>query len=75
MNYYELIFKRKSFHLFRETDGKISETELQQLEDFITTVKSLDTEIKTKIRIVKESETTCKRGAAGAPHLKYFLNE
>ena len=51
MNYYELIFKRKSFHLFRGTDGKISEAELQQLEDFIKTVKPLDTEIKTKIRI------------------------
>lgn len=63
MNYYELIFKRKSFHLFRGTEGKISEAELQQLEDFIKTVKPLDTEIKTKIRIVKESETTCKRGA------------
>ena len=63
MNYYELIFKRKSFHLFRGTEGKISEAELQQLEDFIKTVKPLDAGIKTKIRIVKEKETTCKRGA------------
>lgn len=63
MNYYELIFKRKSFHLFRGTEGKISEAELQQLEEFSKTVKPLDSEIKTKIRIVKEKETTCKRGA------------
>lgn len=63
MNYYELIFKRKSFHLFRGTDGKISEVELQQLEDFIKNVKPLDCEIKMKIKIVKENETSCKRGA------------
>lgn len=63
MNYYDLIFKRKSFHLFKGKEGNISEADLQQLENFTKTAKPLDSEIKTKIRIVKENETTCKRGA------------
>ncbi|MGN0495913.1 MAG: nitroreductase family protein [Lachnospiraceae bacterium] len=62
MDYYNLIFKRKSFHIFKNT-GKIPTEELQALEEFIGTVKPLDDGIKTKIKIVPESETTCKRGA------------
>lgn len=61
MNYYDMIFKRKSFHLFRGKES-ISEQELQALEDFIQTVRPLDSSIKTKMKIVPEKETSCKRG-------------
>lgn len=61
INYYKQIFKRKSFHFFKDTI-KISEQELIELKEFISTVKPLDESIKTKIEIVLESETTCKRG-------------
>jgi hypothetical protein len=62
MNYYDLIFKRKSFHLFRGI-GRITPEELAELNDFIRAVQPLDERIKTLIQIVPEGETTCKRGA------------
>ena len=55
------IFKRKSFHLFRNT-GTITDQDIRELEEFIGAVKSLYVEIKTEVRIVPENETTCKRG-------------
>ena len=61
MDYYKQIFKRKSFHIFKDTDT-LTEVEVQGLEDFIKTVKPLNSEIRTEIRIVPENETTCKRG-------------
>ena len=60
--YYQSIFKRKSFHLFRDTK-KLSEEDLNDLSKFLETVVPLHPEIRTKMKIVKESETTCKRGA------------
>ena len=62
MDYYKMLFKRKSFHLFRGAD-EISTEEFCQLEGFLKTVKPLDKNIHTDIRIVPESETTCSRGA------------
>lgn len=61
MSYYDMIFKRKSFHLFRGKES-LSEQELKELDAFIQTVKPLDSSIKTKIKIVPENETSCKRG-------------
>lgn len=61
MNYYKQIFKRKSFHFFKEREN-ISDNEIKELNEFITNVKRLDNDIKTKIIIVKEQETTCRRG-------------
>ena len=61
MDYYKQIFKRKSFHLFKDT-GIITDTEIKGIEEFIKTVRPLDEKIETKICIVPESETTCKRG-------------
>lgn len=61
MDYYKQIFKRKSFHIFNDI-GMITDDDIQGLEDFIKTVKTLNTEIKTEICIVPENETTCKRG-------------
>ena len=61
MNYYKQIFKRKSFHFFKEREN-ISDNEIKDLIEFITNVKRLDNDIKTNIIIVPEQETTCKRG-------------
>jgi len=41
MSYYEMIFKRKSFHLFRKTES-INENELKELQEFIEVVKPSD---------------------------------
>ncbi len=59
---YQMIFKRKSFHLFRNIGNeKISEEELKDIEEYIKTLTPLIDNIKVKIRIDKDS-TTCKRG-------------
>ena len=59
---YEMIFKRKSFHLFRNIGNeKISEEELKDIEEEFSKLKPLVDDIKVKIKIVKDS-TTCKRG-------------
>ncbi|MGN1398928.1 MAG: nitroreductase family protein [Erysipelotrichaceae bacterium] len=59
---YDLIFKRKSFHLFRDIgDQKISLAELQQIEKYFSTISPLVQDIKVKIRIVKDIPT-CARG-------------
>ena len=61
-NLYEIIFKRKSFHLFRNIGNqKISETELKDIENKFSELKPLINDIKVKIKIVNDS-TTCKRG-------------
>ncbi len=61
MDYYKQIFKRKSFHIFKDIP-KITEDDLAKLEVFCDTIKPLNPQIKTKIQILPESETTCKRG-------------
>ena len=61
MNYYKQIFKRKSFHFFKERE-EISDNEIKDLNEFIKNVKRLDNDIKINIIIVPEQETTCKRG-------------
>ena len=58
---YPMIFKRKSFHLFRETDH-ISQAELEQIAAQYKTFSSLVDDIQTAIRIVPANNTTCKRG-------------
>ena len=58
---YSMIFKRKSFHIFRGTDGKISESELNKIEEYFKKVKPLIPGIKTHIEIVTSEKTTCKR--------------
>ncbi len=59
---YKMIFKRKSFHIFRGVDGKISESELHRIEEYFKEVKPLIPGIKTHIEIVPSEKTTCKRG-------------
>lgn len=59
---YDMIFKRKSFHLFRGVgDEKISDKELSDIEEYFDKLVPLDPNIKVKMKIVKDS-TTCKRG-------------
>ena len=61
MDYYKQIFKRKSFHFFKDIQPLTSD-EINELKDFIKTVKPLNEKIKTEIIVVPENETTCKRG-------------
>lgn len=59
---YDMIFKRKSFHLFRNIGNEhITEEEIKEIESKFTKLTPLVEDIKVKIKIVKEG-TTCKRG-------------
>ncbi len=60
---YEMIFKRKSFHLFRNIGNlRISRDELAQIKEVWQTLTPLCPGIKTAMKIVPAEETTCKRG-------------
>lgn len=71
MNYkqlYPMIFKRKSFHFFKDRQGnfvteKLSKEELSEIEEVYKTLTPLIPDIRTEIRIVPQEETNCKRGA------------
>ena len=59
---YDMIFKRKSFHLFRNIgEEHINEEELKDIEEEFKKLKPLVDDIKVDMKIVKE-DTTCKRG-------------
>ncbi len=59
---YEMIFKRKSFHLFRNIGNEsITNEELNDIENTFNSIKPLVENIKVKIKIVKDF-TSCKRG-------------
>ena len=61
--FYEMIFKRKSFHIFRNVGNEsIGEYELNDIQNAYSEFTPLNPEIKTAIRIVSEKETNCKRG-------------
>ena len=54
-NLYEMIFKRKSFHLFRNIGNEhITEEELKDIEEKIKNLKPLEENIKVKIKIIKK---------------------
>ena len=60
--FYEMIFKRKSFHIFRNVGNEsIGEYELNDIQNAYSEFTLLKPEIKTAIRIVPEKETNCKR--------------
>lgn len=62
MNLYEMIYKRKSFHLFINTgDEKIITNELESIKKQSFLFEPLDKSIKVDIKIVKGEETNCKR--------------
>lgn len=59
---YDMIFKRKSFHLFRNIGNeRITDEEIKDIENEFTKLTPLVDDIKVKIEIVKEG-ATCKRG-------------
>ena len=59
---YDMIFKRKSFHLFRNIGNeKISDEEIIDIENKFKELKPLVDNIKVKIKIVKD-KITCRRG-------------
>lgn len=60
---YGMIFKRKSFHLFRNIgNDTISTNDIEHIKEIYKTFIPLYSDIKTAIRIVPANETTCKRG-------------
>ena len=62
--YYEAIFKRKSFHLFRNVGAdRISPEELESIEKAYADFEVLYPEIKTAIRIVPAEKVAFKRDA------------
>ena len=62
--YYDMIFKRKSFHLFRNVgNDKIASDELTELENAYKGFEKLYPEIRTEIRIVPSEKTALKRDA------------
>ena len=61
--FYEMIFRRKSFHIFRNVGNeKISKDELNDIQSAYSDFTPLNPGIKTAIRIVPEKQTNCKRG-------------
>ena len=60
---YDMIFKRKSFHIFRNLEEEvISEEELADICKVWESFDALYPEIKTAIRIIPGSDTNCRRG-------------
>lgn len=59
---YDMIFKRKSFHLFRNIGNEhITEEELEEIKNEFTKIKALVPDINVKMKIVKEG-ARCLRG-------------
>ncbi|MDD8048390.1 MAG: nitroreductase family protein [Thomasclavelia sp.] len=60
---YQMIFKRKSFHLFRNIgNDKISNDELETIKEYFKQTIPLDSSIKVDMKIVPGEKSTCKRG-------------
>ncbi|MCQ2511374.1 MAG: nitroreductase [Lachnospiraceae bacterium] len=61
---YKDIFKRKSFHLFRNIGlDLIEKSKLEEIETAYDSFDRLYPEIRTAIRILPASDVNCKRGA------------
>lgn len=60
---YNMIFKRKSFHIFRNVgDEKITKKEMEDIYEVFEKFVPLHPEIKTKIKIVSNDKVTTERG-------------
>ncbi len=60
---YDMIFKRKSFHLFRGIgDGKISASELEEIKNFWRELSPICPDIRVAMRVVPEAEVTNRHG-------------
>lgn len=58
---YESIFKRKSFHLFRNVGQEtIGEAEMAEIRAYCASLAPLFPDIRTEIRIVPAEDTTCR---------------
>lgn len=63
-DFYEMIYKRKSFHLFRNIgDEKLTDNDLQEIRITYEKIEPLYPDIKTDIRIVSSDEKVLGRGA------------
>ncbi len=63
LSLYPMIFKRKSFHLFRNVGNEtLTESEVNEIYSVYNSLIPLIPDIKTEIKIVPSSETTCRRG-------------
>ena len=63
-DYYSAIFKRKSFHLFRNVGGdRLDEAELRAIKEAWSSFESLYPEIRTAVRIVPAQKVNFKRDA------------
>lgn len=61
---YPMIFKRKSFHLFRNVGSeKIDPSELESMKDVYASFEKLYPDIRTDIRIVSAAKVNFKRDA------------
>lgn len=58
---YDMIFKRKSFHIFKGI-GQLAAAELQGIREHYDTLVPLIPDIRTAMRIVPAGESSCKRG-------------
>ncbi len=62
-NLYHMIFKRKSFHLFRGIgEEKLTAAELEDIQTFWRSLTPLCPDIKVAMRIVPEGEVTNRHG-------------
>lgn len=62
--FYQTIFKRKSFHVFRNTgEGRITEEDLLAIREAYDAFEPLYPDIRTAIRIVPATEVNLKRDA------------
>ena len=62
MELYDMIFKRKSFHIFNDI-LPLSAQDMDEINAAISSAQPLYPDIRTKIVVVPENETTCRRGA------------
>lgn len=60
---YKMIFKRKSFHQFPQTEENITEKELAKINEKITQLTPLVKDITVKVKIVPATEITNPRHA------------
>lgn len=60
---YEMIFKRKSFHIFKDIGNEtISSQKIKNIAETYKTFTPLYPNIKTEIKILPANKTTCRRG-------------
>ncbi len=59
---YQMIFKRKSFHLFKCETFPIAKEEIDSIYTFYNSIKPLIENIKTEIKIIEAKDSGCKVG-------------